>query len=162
MLVVQSCPTLCDSMDCSLPGCSLHEIFQARLLECVAILFSQGSSQTRDWTRISCISRRSLYHCANESIHFLKAYTRKTKKHKVFYHIKKNKPNYVWRKWRFFFSLRGIFQLFTSTPRDSMIKWKWSAGLVKALHWVVFGTFPIAKTWNRDLLQMTYERAPRL
>ena len=62
----------------------------------------------------------------------------------------------------FFFSLRGIFWLFTSTPRESMTKWKWSSELVKALHRVVFGTFPIAKSWNRDLLQMTYERAPRL
>ena len=112
VLVIQSCPTLCDPMDCSLPGRSFHEIFRARILECVAIRFSQGSSQTRDWTRVSwvsCISRRSLYHCTNELIHFLKAYTRKKKTHKVFYHIKKKKPNYVWRKWRFFFSLRGKF-----------------------------------------------------
>ena len=37
MLVVQSCPPLCDPMDCSLPGSSLHGIFQARVLEWVAI-----------------------------------------------------------------------------------------------------------------------------
>ena len=35
--VAQSCPTLCDPMDCSLPGSSVHGIFQARILECVAI-----------------------------------------------------------------------------------------------------------------------------
>ena len=38
------CPTLLDLMDCSLPGCSVHGIFQARILEWVAILFSKGSS----------------------------------------------------------------------------------------------------------------------
>ena len=38
--VAQSCPTLCDPMDCSLPGSSVHGIFQARTLELVAIAFS--------------------------------------------------------------------------------------------------------------------------
>ena len=40
-----SCPTLCDPMDCSLPGSSVHGILQARILECVAMPFSRGSSQ---------------------------------------------------------------------------------------------------------------------
>ena len=53
--VAQSCPTLCDPMDCSLPGSSLHGILQARVLEWVAITFSKGSSQPRDRTRVSCI-----------------------------------------------------------------------------------------------------------
>ena len=43
----QSCPTLCDPMDCSLPGSSVHGIFQARILEWVAISISRGSSQPR-------------------------------------------------------------------------------------------------------------------
>ena len=42
--VSQSCPTLCEPMDCSLPGSSVHEILQARVLEWVAISFSRGSS----------------------------------------------------------------------------------------------------------------------
>ena len=42
--IVQWCPTLCDPMDCSLPGSSIHEIFQARILERIAISFSRGSS----------------------------------------------------------------------------------------------------------------------
>ena len=46
--LLQSCPTLCDPMDCSLPGFSNHGIFQARVLEWVAISFSRGSSQPRD------------------------------------------------------------------------------------------------------------------
>ena len=38
--VARSCPTLCDPMDCSLPGSSTHGIFQARVLEWVAVAFS--------------------------------------------------------------------------------------------------------------------------
>ena len=45
--VAQSCPTLCDPVDCSLPGSSVHGIFQARVLEWVDISFSRGSSQPR-------------------------------------------------------------------------------------------------------------------
>ena len=51
--VAQSCPTLCNPMDCSLPGSSLHGIFQARILEWGAISFSRGSSQHRNRTRVS-------------------------------------------------------------------------------------------------------------
>ena len=43
-LVAQSCPTLCHPMDCSSPGASVHGISQARILECVAVSFSRGSS----------------------------------------------------------------------------------------------------------------------
>ena len=47
---------LCDPMDSSLPGSSVHGILQARILEWVAIHFSRGSSQPRDRTQISCIA----------------------------------------------------------------------------------------------------------
>ena len=56
--VTQSCPTLCDPKDCSLPRSSVHGIFQARVLEWVAISFSRGSSQPRDQTWVSCIVGR--------------------------------------------------------------------------------------------------------
>ena len=56
--VAQSCPTLCDPMDCSLPGSSVHGIFQARILEWVAISFSRGSSWPRDRTRVPHIVGR--------------------------------------------------------------------------------------------------------
>ena len=49
--VTQLCLTFCGSMDCSPPGSSVHGIFQARLLEWVAISFSRGSSWPRDRTR---------------------------------------------------------------------------------------------------------------
>ena len=53
MLVAHSCPTLCDPMDCSPPGSSVHWILQASILEWVAIAFSRGSCQPRDWTQVS-------------------------------------------------------------------------------------------------------------
>ena len=56
--VTQSCPTLCDPMDCSPPGSSFHGIFQARVLEWGAISFSRGSSRPRDRTRVSWIPGR--------------------------------------------------------------------------------------------------------
>ena len=52
------CPTLCDPVDCSPPGSSVHGIFQARVLEWIAISFSRGSSWPRDWTQVSCIVDR--------------------------------------------------------------------------------------------------------
>ena len=55
-LVTKPCPTLCDPMDCSLPGSSVHGISQARILEWVAISFSRGSSQLRYQTCISYIA----------------------------------------------------------------------------------------------------------
>ena len=59
--VAQSCPTLCDPVDCSPPGSSVHGILQARILGWVAISFSRGSSQPRDRTWLSCIAgRRSI------------------------------------------------------------------------------------------------------
>ena len=48
--VARSCPTLCNLMDYT-----VHGILQARILEWVAFLFSRGSSQSRDWTHVSCI-----------------------------------------------------------------------------------------------------------
>ena len=51
--VAQSCPTLCDSTDSSLLGSSIHGIFQARILEWVAISFSRGSSRPKDQTGVS-------------------------------------------------------------------------------------------------------------
>ena len=56
--VAQSCPTLCDPMDCSLPGSSVHGIFQAIVLEWIAISFSRGSSWPRDGTWVSHILDR--------------------------------------------------------------------------------------------------------
>ena len=61
--VVESCLTLCDTMDCSPPGSSVHGISQAKIL--VAISFFRGSSRPRDQSWVSCIfciGRWILYH----------------------------------------------------------------------------------------------------
>ena len=58
MLVTQSCGTLCDPMDSSPPGSSVHGILQGRILEWVAIPFSRGSSQPKDRMRVSCTAGR--------------------------------------------------------------------------------------------------------
>ena len=57
----KECPTLGNPMDCSLPGSSVHGIFQAIVLEWIGISFSRGSSQPRDLTCIFCIGRWILY-----------------------------------------------------------------------------------------------------
>ena len=65
----QSCPTLCDPVDYSQPGSSVHGVFQARILEQVAISYFRASSWPRNQTRVLCIScvscngRWILYHC---------------------------------------------------------------------------------------------------
>ena len=67
--VAQSCLTLCDPVDCSLPGSSVHGILQARILEWVAISFSRESSQPRDWTQVSHIVGRRLNLWATREAH---------------------------------------------------------------------------------------------
>ena len=64
--VAQSYPTLCDPMDCSLPGSSIHGIVQARVPEWVAISFSRGSSWPRDTNLDLPHCRRTLYHLSHQ------------------------------------------------------------------------------------------------
>ena len=75
MKVVQSCPTLCDPMDrgadCSLPGSSVHGVFQAIILEWNAISFSRRSSRPRDWTLVFCIVGRRFTVWATREVHKL-------------------------------------------------------------------------------------------
>ena len=61
-LVTQSCLTLCNPMDCSLLGSSVHGLLQARIREWVAIFFPRESSQPRDITQVSCITGRLFNH----------------------------------------------------------------------------------------------------
>ena len=75
VLVTQSCPTLRDPMDCSLPGSSVHGILQARILEWIAIPFSRGSSRPSNWTYISCIAGRFFtIYATREALGALKYY----------------------------------------------------------------------------------------
>ena len=72
--VAQSCSALCDPVDCSPPGSSIHGILQARVLEWVAMSFSRGSSQPRDWTQVSRIAgRRFTIWAINSQIQYLTA-----------------------------------------------------------------------------------------
>ena len=64
--VAHLCPALCDQMDCSLPGFSVHWISQARILEWVAILFSRGSFQPRDWTQVLLHHRQIFHHLSHK------------------------------------------------------------------------------------------------
>ena len=64
-MCAKSCPTLCDAMDCSPPGSSVHGILQARILEWVAMPSSRESFRPRNQTLVSyvsCIGRQVLYH----------------------------------------------------------------------------------------------------
>ena len=74
----QSCPTLWDLMGYSLPSSSVHGIFQARILEWVAISLSSRSSWPRDWTQVSWVSwigRWILYQCAAWEAHIVHNFT---------------------------------------------------------------------------------------
>ena len=64
MLVLSHVCLFYDPMDCNPPASTVRGIFQARILEWVAIFSSRGSSQLRDQTRISCVTRQIVYHCA--------------------------------------------------------------------------------------------------
>ena len=89
--VSQLCPALCDPMDCSLPGFSVHGIFQARILEWVAISFSRGSSWPRDWTQVSHIVSR----CFTGKPHWIvinHTYIRRTVCQEKFFHDSYNNP----------------------------------------------------------------------
>ena len=55
VLVAQLCLTLCDPVDCSPPGSSVHVILQTRILEWIAIPFSRGSSLPSNQILVSCI-----------------------------------------------------------------------------------------------------------
>ena len=71
VLVAQSRLTLCNPMNCSPPGSSVHGFLQARILEWVAIPFSRGSSQARDQIWVSCIAGRCFTIWASREIQYV-------------------------------------------------------------------------------------------
>ena len=80
----QSCTTLCNFMDSSPTGSSVHGIFQARILERVASSSSRGFSQPRDQTHISFnsfIGRRILYHCTTWEAHTQQTFSESRARH---------------------------------------------------------------------------------
>ena len=90
-------PTLCNSMDCSLPGSSVCGIIQARILEWVAMTSFRVSSWSRGWTQISyisCIGMWVLYHKQHLVSPYSTRYSRQNKVISV-YHCRSISPVYV-------------------------------------------------------------------
>ena len=71
VLVGESYLTLCNPVDCSLPGSSIRGILQARILEWVAFPFFRGSSRPKDWTQVSCTKGRFFTIWATREAHHL-------------------------------------------------------------------------------------------
>ena len=70
VLLTQSCLIVCDHMDCSLPGSSVHGISQARLLEWIAIPFSRGIFLTQELNSGLLLCRQILYHLSHQGSHY--------------------------------------------------------------------------------------------
>ena len=87
--VAQSCPALCNPMDCGPPGSSVHGILQASIVKWGAVPFSRRSSQPRDWTQVSCIAGGfSTMWATREDLH-----VRQTLH---FQHVLRSKGSYRW------------------------------------------------------------------
>ena len=84
------------SMDCTLPGSSLHGILQARVLEWVAISFFRGSSQPRDGTWVSCIPGRRFNLWATREVPDLKVHSKSSKWFVCFSQIAGSQEWYCW------------------------------------------------------------------
>ena len=125
VLVAQSRSTLCDPMDCSPPGSSVHWILQARILERVAISFSRGSSQHKDWSLVSCIAGRLFYHLSHQGSHHFQKSTR-------------NINSDIWQqasaKTCGLWDLHCVMWDLSSRCMDSQTLWLWCAGLVALWH----------------------------
>ena len=80
VLVTQSCLTLCDPVDYTLLGSSLHGILQARMMQWVYIPFSRESSWSRDWTQVSCTADRFLSTWATKEAQYIVEYYSAIKK----------------------------------------------------------------------------------
>ena len=123
----QSCPTFFNPMDSSLSGSSVHGIFQARILEWVAIFFSRGFSQPRDRTFISCVScfgRQILYRWAtSEDVWEIGCYTKNDKAILNNKAILKN----IWKNHKDFKGRRSSFQLTSimSGKTHTDLSWPW-------------------------------------
>ena len=126
-LVTQSCPTLCNLMDWSPSGSSVHGILQARMLEWVAMPSSRGFSHPRDWTQVSCVAGRFFTFWATREAH-----------DKARQHVKKQRHH---------FTSKGLYS--QSYGFSSSFAWMWKLGLKKAEHQRV-DTFELW-TWRRLL-----------
>ena len=81
VLVTQTCPTLCDPTVCSPSASFVHSIFQARILEWVAISFSKGSSQPRDGTCVRLQADSLLSEPPGKSLRAMRSHLKGSFKH---------------------------------------------------------------------------------
>ena len=79
VLVAQSSLTLCNPMDCSPPGSSVHGIIQAKILEWIVIPFFRDSSWTSDWSQVSCIAGKFFNVWATKETPIVKQYSNSMK-----------------------------------------------------------------------------------
>ena len=109
-LVAQSCLTLCDPMDYSPPGSSVHGIFQARVLEWVAIFFSRGSSQPRDRTWVSHIVSRRFTHWATREVM------------NIYFNLNFKLITNIF----FFFTISMSYEMFEAHYTEKLFVWNWN------------------------------------
>ena len=112
---VAQCPTLCDPMNDSPPGFSVHGTFQARIPESIAVSYFRGSSQLRDRTSVSCIGRWILDHSATWCIAVIIISCWLSNDWEVFY---------------FLFIKNIFFNIFFKSPKE-VNRMKWSLGKIR-------------------------------
>ena len=135
-LVVQPCLTLCDPMDCSPPGSSVHGIFQARVLEWVAIFFSRGSSQPRDRTWVSHIVSRCFTDWATREVM------------NIYFNF-----NFKLITNFFFFTISMSYEMFEAHYTEKLFVWNWN--LIDVFY---LATLILVSKWykNKTELHCTY------
>ena len=118
--------SFCDPMDCSPPGFSVPGISQARILEKVAISFSRGSSQPRDLTQVSCISRWILYHWATKQHHNGDSMLNFLRNHQTVFQGSCTILHFHWQCLRILKSLHILANLSSPHPFTHPSEWVWS------------------------------------
>ena len=129
-------------MDCSLPGSSVYGISQARFLEWVAIFFSRGSFQPRDWTRISCIGRQILYHWVTRVIVSIFSYRYKNKRN-IFFLLMKILLR-IWSNNSHMYH-RALFTLVTMWISSLALSYNWKFAHFDHLH--LNPSAPTSRKW---------------
>ena len=168
VLTAQSCLTLCNPMNYSPPGSSVHGILQARILEWVAIPFSRGSSWSRDWPQVSHIAGGFFTIWA----------TRETilqlKKKKTKFCQKRTEKSTIWLM--LLFDNKKVLEISKVGQRDNLIpiskmkeyssendRWIISIKMVQAEYAILllhYNTLPSIRTWSwRELQAHLYPTA---
>ena len=142
-MCAQSCPALCNPMCCSPPGSSVPGVFQARVLEWVAVSLSRESSRPRDQTWVSCIGRRILYRWSHQGSPMNVLVCGK-----------------IWSKtWLYCYRSNGSmissnhWQISTSTRKICTVRSRKTVGSVHSATIIDASDFPNEACWNRTSKQ---------